>query len=253
LDLPAEILLKIYFAIDTPADVLSLSTTCKTAREIYKCDFRIGMHMYPMAFKLLDFQRPGFIPAWKEEQLLRLQLGPWTFRPDRSTHKHRFLDLDYAEGRGLTVKGLRPLENLAFQGGEADRARLYVNHRYIESLIDKHVLFKDNGRVEYDSEWLDSFAPRKVVELFEDASDEKVLVQPLHFECNRIINTVYTAAVLQLRLYGFKHGNPTIKILDYAPIFELSLQDALELAVIVNKIYEEESNDYWHWETYGTD
>lgn len=49
MDLPTEIIVQIYFDLDSLSDILSLSSTCKTTRSVYDYDYRIVLKYWPDA------------------------------------------------------------------------------------------------------------------------------------------------------------------------------------------------------------
>lgn len=238
----------IYLSVDSPKDATSLSSTCKHAREIYNDDYRIGMHMWPGAFEILDLQRPGVVPAWKEEQLVLIHRRFWTSSYNYPKQQYRFLDLDKGKGIGLTAKLLcKPRNSKRTFNTVEDRKRLIINHGFITALVDKLPQLdirgsKTRSRIACNSSWLG-----REGHLFALNSEAKgVSCYPSEMERHRFIGGIYTAAELQLRIYGFaglsredknKEFVLTNTILDYAPVFKLGLRESLELAALMRLFF----------------
>ncbi|RPA75060.1 hypothetical protein BJ508DRAFT_332430 [Ascobolus immersus RN42] len=237
LHLPNELILHIFFATDSIRDAVALSSTCKTLRSVYDHDCRIGMHLYPSAFELLNLQRPGATSVWRNAKLIEA-----LERPQRHVGVYSFLDMT-ARGT-LTVASLSPLRT--FSGKEA-RDRLALNHTFITDLVAAHAKF--HHRTSFSSiaglRSLFSHATyhqaRPTTEPQPQPRRRKVTLSP--HERTRLIESCYLTAVLQLHLYSFaKPVSPqptgrTHTLFNYAPLLALPLRQLLELMTTLRVLF----------------
>ncbi|RPA85816.1 hypothetical protein BJ508DRAFT_302641 [Ascobolus immersus RN42] len=254
LSLPVELTCEIFILLDSIADALSLASVSKAHQQRFlACSYRQALKLWPGAFELLDFQRPGYIPEQKRRVLF-------------DAGRYRYTDVDAGTPRCIFFIGMVAKDSLppkpAPNVTEEDVVQLLRNHTVIEGWIRRHAKFDRKVRMSWnlkDGLWPASFKVRPPRSLCEAENG----VAFSRSELNRMVNTFYTVLYLHFNSIAItqftlpatdekrKDTDPLAyfeAFVNHAPAFQLSTRQLLEVAVLLRVLFfESRINEFLAW------
>lgn len=181
------------------------------------------MQSFPYALKLLQLQRPGAMPEWKEKRLRQSGISSILKPLNLST---------------ITDSKLSKIGDTL--DSESSWQRLMLNHGYMRDLIDGVVDFRRRDKYRrgyYEQPQLsDILVPKQQ---WMSYTPPGTYIQLSRTEKFRVINASYMALVLQLQIFGFRpytstrKRSTTLTIPDFVSVFSLNIRKCLELIVFI--------------------